>query len=277
MGGRGSCYLSFYNPNQSTSADFNLFDFNDFDNDEDTKKEYNGKTEKLKLKNIHIKESTDDLSEEIFIPNIKKVDSLTRKYKFAPATLKDENQEMAIRSGKLNDNVCAVFVSSTNFSNLNIVLNTDLKFSNREMVENISKTEIENGFWSKADKNEFVNQTITHEFGHFMQRVLMQKELSTKEGKQKYEELLQNLTTAKNKKQRALIAQTYSENYATKYVKQIQRIHRKEYGKESIDQISRYASTNNREFFAELFAHLNCSKNPNTLAKCLDKILKEEN
>ena len=54
MGGRGSCYLNFYDSSKSTSGDVDLFDIMEgMEEDKDTNKEYNGKTEKLKQKRIY--------------------------------------------------------------------------------------------------------------------------------------------------------------------------------------------------------------------------------
>ena len=270
MGGRGSCYLNFNNSSNSTSGDINLFDiFENAEDDLDTLKEYNGKTEKLKEKNIHIKQSTDKMPEDMFIPNIKKIDHLTRKYIDTANILKTTQQEMAIRSDKLNNSTIACFVSSPqDFSVLQIVLNKDLKFNNKHRVEKETKEQIESGYWIQSDKNELVNHTITHEFGHYVQRVLLEQEHNTQDGREKFENLKQKLKKCKLSETKHLIRE-YSENFATKVFKDIQRIHRKEFGREDVNDISLYGRENNREAFAELFTNLNCCKNPSTLAQAM--------
>ena len=274
MGGRGSCYLNFYDISKSTSGDIDLFDILEgAEEDKDTEKEYNGKTEKLKQKNIHIKESTDKIPEEIFLPNVYKIDSLTRKYTDTTKILGKNEKELAIRSGKMPSNyVAAFFHDGTKFDNLQIVFNKDLTFSNKSRTEEAVKTQIENGNWIKCDKDEYINQTITHEFGHYVQKVLMQIELNTKIGREKYKQFKNEFKKATNKEKEALVRK-YSEDYAQKYFKSIQRIHRKNFGKENIDDVSRYGKTNNREAFAELFANLNCSKEPSTLGKATEIFL----
>ena len=275
MGGRGSCYLNFYDSSKSTSGDVDLFDIMEgMEEDKDTNKEYNGKTEKLKQKNIHIKESTDKIPEEIFVPNVTKIDSLTRKYSDTAKLLGKEEKELAIRADKMPSNYAALFLhAGAKFDDLQIVLNQDLRFSNRDIIENRSKTLINDGEWIKCDKEEYVNQTITHEFGHYVQKVLMQKELNTKQGRIKYDKYIDDLSKATHIKERQSIAKRYSEEYATKYFKSIQRIHRKYFGKENIKDISTYGETNNREAFAELFANLNCSKEPTTLGMATEIFL----
>lgn len=274
MGGRGSCYLNFYDSSKSTSGDVDLFDIMEgMEEDKDTNKEYNGKTEKLKQKNIHIKESTDKIPEEIFVPNVYKIDSLTRKYSDTAKLLGKEEKELAIRADKMPSNFAALFLhAGAKFDDLQIVLNQDLKFSNRYLIEKRSETLIDNGEWIKCDKEEYINQTITHEFGHYVQKVLMQKELNTKKGREKYEQFKNELKKVPLSEQRNL-ARQYSEDYAEKYFKSIQRIHRKYFGKENIKDISNYGETNNREAFAELFTNLNCSKEPSTLGKATEIFL----
>lgn len=195
MGGRGSCYLNFYDSSKSTSGDVDLFDIMEgMKEDKDTNKEYNGKTKKLKQKNIHIKESTDKIPEEIFVPNVYKIDSLTRKYSDTAKLLGKEEKELAIRADKMPSNFAALFLhAGAKFDDLQIVLNQDLKFSNRYLIEKRSETLIDNGEWIKCDKEEYINQTITHEFGHYVQKVLMQKELNTKKGREKYEQFKNEL------------------------------------------------------------------------------------
>lgn len=278
MGGRGSCYLNYYNDKNSTSADIDISDL--FDNsleDEDTKKEYNGKTQKLKNKNIHIKESTDNIPEEIFVPNIKKIDSLSRKYLETTGILEEHNQQLRIRADKMGGNVCAVFVANgTSFEGLQVVLNKGLELSTRENVEKTTKEQIDSGFWTKSDKQEYINQTVTHEFGHYVQKVLMEKELSTKEGMERFNAFKSALNNAKSHNETQRIVKAYSENYATNYIKQIQRIHRQKFGKENSADISRYGTTSNRECFAELFANLNTCKEPNNLSKCMEQFLERK-
>lgn len=269
MGGRGSCYLNYNNPNNNDNQILSdLLD--NADNDKDTLKEYNGKTQKLKDKNIHIKESTDHLPEDVFIPNVRKIDSLTRKYIDTSDILENKQEQLSIRSDKLKSNTVACFVSNSNFSGLQIVLNKDLTFANRERVEKMAKDQIDIGYWSQSDKHELVNHTLTHEFGHYVQKVIMEKEKETPKGKERYNKMSEALSNTNNINEKNLILKTYSEDCATRYFKEIQRIHRKMFGtKEDEKDISEYAKKSNRETFAELFANLNTSKNPSKLSQAM--------
>lgn len=276
MGGRGSCYLNFHDSSASSSADL-FMDLGGLEEDRDTKKPYNGVTKELVDVKIHIKESTDKINEDIFIPNVNKFNDLANKYTNATVPLQESGEQLRIRATKMPGQVQAVFsANATNMQELQIAFNKDLALANKESLEKSVQEQIDTNFWSKSDKSELINHTPSHEFGHYVQRILMENERKTPEGQARYDEFIKKLQNAKPQKQRQ-IAQEYSETYATEYFKQIQKIHRKEFGKEDINDISRYGRTNNRECFAELFANANTTKEPTNLSKSLDIFLEERN
>ena len=276
MGGRGSLYMNFYNPHDtgddldfiSASAEFDL----------DTEKEYNGKTAKLKEKHIHIKQSTDNLPEEIFKPNVNKIDHLSRKYLDTAELLKNTDKELAIRSAKMKQSTRACYLfNNTEFNDVEIILNNDIQKTNRKNLENSVQNVINTGHWVSVDKSELVNKSITHEFGHHVQRVLMELDKQTPDGEEKYNKLLTDLYTAKSNKDRELISSEYAENYATQYFKEIQRIERKQFNHTTTaDMLSGYSKKSNMEAFAELFAKTNCNKQKDTLSQAMDIFLNKK-
>lgn len=279
MGGRGSAFLNNYNTNDSSGVDQQILSdiMITMEDDEDTKLEHNGYTKLLKDKKIHIKQSTDTISEEIIIPNAEKIEQLTKKYKYTAKALDKSNQELRIRSATMPSSVKAMFVSNgTSFENLQLVYNGDLRYSNKEIIEKNTQKQIDIGHWVKSDKDQLVNHTVTHEYGHYVQRCLMYKDSQQKEGKQKLEKLLNEIENTKSHKKQKELVIKFSEDYATKYYKSIQKIARKEFGRDYEKQsISNYATTNNRETFAELFCSLNTNSNPdNDLVKAMDIYLK---
>lgn len=280
MGGRGSAFLNNYNTDSFSGADQQILAdiMITMEEDEDTKLNHEGFTKILKDKNIHIKQSTDNISEEILIPNAQKIQSLTEKYKYSEKALHKTNEELRIRSAIMPSNTEAMFVSNgTQFTNLQLVYNKDAKYYNKDRLEKNVQNEIDTGFWVKSDKDQLVNHTVTHEYGHYIQKVLMYKDSQTKEGKEKYNKLINDLKNTKNNKNKIKYVQQYSEDYATKYYKSIQRIARKNYGREYEKQsLSGYSKENNRETFAELFCSLNTNSNPdNDLVKAMEIYLKK--
>lgn len=277
MGGRGSCYLNFHDSSASSGADL-FMDLGGLDEDKDTTKPYNGVTKELVDVKIHIKESTDKINEDIFVPNVNKFNSLAKKYTNATAPLKESDEQLRIRATKMPSQVQAVFsTNAAEMKDLQIAFNKDLTIATKESLESNVQEQIDSKFWTSSDKEELINHTPTHEFGHFVQRILMENERNTPEGQQRFDEFFNKYCKTSSAKKKQLLAQEYSETYATEYFKQVQKIHRKEFGKENIDDISRYGRTNNRECFAELFANANTSKEPTNLSKSLDIFLKERN
>lgn len=279
MGGRGSAFLNNYNADSFSGVDDQILAdiMKTMEKDEDTKLEHKGYTKKLIDKNIHIKQSTDDFNEEILIPNAQKIQSLAEKYKYTEKALRKTDQELRIRAAPMKDNTEAMFVSnSSNFTNLQLIYNKDARYYNKERLENNVSKQIRMGYWVDSDKDQLVNHTITHEYGHYVQRVLMLKDSQTKDGKEKYTNLMSEISKTRSSDKIHSLVNKYSEDYATKYFKSIQRIARKNYGREYEKQnISKYAETNNRETFAELFCSLNTNSNPNNdLVKAMEIYLK---
>ncbi len=279
MGGRGSLYLNFYNPNHNSMPNLDIANIiSTQDQDKDTLKEYNGKTEKLRNKKIFIKESTDLIPENIFKPNINKIDHLTRKYLDSTQILKNQNKQMSIRSIKLNNLTTACYISNNhNLNNLQIILNDKIKHTKKSSLETNVQKIIDRGYWVKTDKKELVNQAITHEFGHHIQRVLMELDKTTSSGRERYNNYLEDVKKAKTKSQIKNLGNKFFEDYATEYFKAIQRIERKEFNHITThDELSGYSTESNSEAFAELFAKANCTKDKDTLSKSMDLFLSKK-
>lgn len=274
MGGRGSAFISYENSNGSSGIDLNIIDniLDSIDEDKDTKLPHDGYTDKLKSNNIHIKESTDKISEDILVPNATKIYDMSQKYKKPTKELKNQQQELRVRSHKLNDSVNAMFSSSpTNFENLQIIYNHDIKYMTKERLEKNTQKQIESNYWTRSDKDELVNHTISHEYGHFIQRVLMERDIQkNKQDKERREKLLNDIKSAKTNKKIKDIMQEYAEEYATKYIKSVQRVCRKNFGRDYEKKpLSRYATDSNREYFAEIFCNSETNKNPDDIGKAM--------
>ena len=284
MGGRGGYFSKYDSGMSSGNFDFLNDDFNDaenenFEEDKDTLKEYEGRTKILVNKNIHIKQSTDDIPEEIFVPNIDKINELTRKYLRTSKILKENNQELAVRADRLKDKTVAYFKSNPNdLTKMRIVLNQDIKFTTRKNLENIAQSSIDTGYWVNCDKEELVNQTITHEFGHYVQRVLMERDRNSYLGKKRYDEYQQKIKSATAPEQVKKIVYDYYNDYARKYLSSIDNIQYKKFNKRFNPKTdtSEYGQSNYCETFAETFAELNGNKNPNTLAKAMGILLNKK-
>lgn len=272
MGGRGSAYISYKNSNSSSGVDIGLMAdiIDSMEDDPDTKLPHKGYTQKLKDKNIHIKKSTDNISEQILVPNAIKVNELTNKYTRTTKTLQRTNEQLRIRSNKLSNNVSAAFISSqTDFENLQVVYNKDIQYMNKDRLEKLTQDQIQSKYWTKSD--DLINHTITHEYGHYIQRVLMERDVrKNKEDKARRQKLLADIDQSKSTGKTQSLIQEYSEEYATKYIKKVQRICRKNFGRDYEKKVlSRYGTECNREYFAEIFCNAETNTNPDDIGKAM--------
>lgn len=281
MGGRGSAYISYKNSNSSSGVDIGLMaDIIDtMEDDPDTKLPHKGYTQSLKDKHIHIKKSTDNIDEAIVVPNANKVQELTNKYTKTTKTLQKNDEQLRIRSSKLSSNVSAAFISSqTEFKNLQVVYNQDIQFMNKERLERQTQKQIDSGFWTKSDNEDLVNHTITHEYGHYVQRILMERDITQhNEDKARRNELIEDIKKSKSTSNTQKLIQEYSEEYATKYIKSVQKICRKNFGRDYETKIlSRYGTESNREYFAEIFCNAETNTNPDDIGKAMQIFLNKK-
>ena len=282
MGGRGSAFVNYHNANSSSGVDLGILDdiISSVEEDKDTQLSHKGYTEKLKENNIHIKQSTDKISDEILVANAMKINQMTNEYTKTTKMLKKNNEQLRVRAAKMNDKTEAVFVSSqTNFEHLQVVYNKNMQYMNKERLEQQIQNQIDQNFWTKSDKNELVNHTISHEYGHYIQRVLMERDIRQhKEDKERRQKLINDIKAhPKNKDKANQLVKKYSEEYATKYIKSVQRICRKNFGRDYEQKIlSQYSTENNREYFAEIFCNSATNKNPDDLGKAMQIYLNKK-
>ncbi len=279
MGGRGSEFLSYQNFNSTSGVDYGIMAeiLGGMDDDLDTKLPHKGFTEKLKQKNIHIKESTDKISEDILLANIKKVDEMANKYQKSTKTLKKHKEELRIRSHILQNGVEAAFMSSkTKFENLQVVYNQDIQFSTKERIEERTKDQIKQEYWTRSD--DLVNHTISHEYGHYIQRILMQRDIQkNKEDKERREKLIADIKKSASQRKAQHLIDVYSEEYATRYIKSVQRVCRKNFGRDYEKvKLSDYGTESNREYFAEIFCNSETNTNPDDIGKAMQIYLKKK-
>lgn len=279
MGGRGSEFLSYQNFNSTSGVDYGILSdiLASMYDDLDTKLPHKGFTEKLKQKNIHIKESTDKISEDILLANIKKVDEMANKYQKSTKTLKKHNEELRIRSYILPNDVEAAFVSSEKeLKHLQVVYNQDIQFSTKERLEERTKDQIDREHWTRSD--DLVNHTISHEYGHYLQRILMERDIQKNNAdKERKQKLIADIKKAKNNEEIEKLTQQYSEEYATRYIKSIQRVCRKNFGRDYEKKIlSKYGTSSDREYFAEIFCNSETNNNPDDIGKAMQIYLNKK-
>lgn len=196
-----------------------------------------------KVKNVKIKvmASSDIIPEEIIKPNLEMIDKImTRSNQFVEI-LGEYN--LYIRAENFsNPQVQAAFCSNpVNFDKAQIVYNNSFKNKTSTQVENLTKEMIADKWWTKSDKNNYINKTMAHEMSHFVQRALLDKICEYRK-----ENLIRNNNPVK-----------YEDVIAKKMKSDILKIAKKDYNCKD-DAPSRYGSTNAYEFFAEAYSEVLC-------------------
>ena len=279
MGGRGGFFKSFEYDKSKSYSSFKEAIYSEeaenSKNDEDTKLEHDGLTKKLLDKNIHIKQSTDNFRKDVLMPNINKVNKLSNKYLDTSRVLKQNDKEFGVRADKLPNNTVACFRSyADSLSNMRIVLNKDIQFANKHTIESSVKQQIKENYWTKCDDENLASHSITHEFGHYVQRVLMEREKHTKKGSRFFKKFEEDTKTQPHKYNE--IQSKYYEEHAQRALNSIDNLQYKLFKTRfKFNDMSDYGRENACETFAEAFAELNNYKNHSNFAKAMEIYLKQ--
>ena len=211
----------------------------------------------LQEDNITVCRSTDNFSHENINPNFIKIREINDKFYGIVKNLKHTNLD--IRGAKFEDSTIACFSHNlTDKDDMTIFLSSDLSTKTKHQIEKDTKDQIDMKYWSPCDNNELINHTLAHEYGHFVQKLLIEK----------------NIDKEKRKKQNFSQNKLDYSMEAIKIKNSILKIQKEKFN-ETNSFISEYATENSREFFAEVFANLMTSKEPTNLAKSLEIYIKE--
>lgn len=248
MGGRGAL-IGFKN----RAGHHNKGMTDTFDQDSITKKDTKiFKT--LEKKNFVVMKSTDRIPEEIFIPNMQKVNSILQENPKLYEAL--GNKKIYIRSEKFSDPHTLACFDDNNPEKTQLIYNKSIIKQNRQQVEAVASSQIKQKFWTPSDKNELVNHVAVHELGHFVQRILIDKQAKV-DGKPK------NFQSPR-----------YDLNRAKEMRTEIKKICYNTFGQQP--KISEYGRNDPYEFFAEAFCEFYTTNNPSATAQALGIYLKEK-
>lgn len=203
--------------------------------------------------------STDNFNYDLIEPNLRKLNKLIDKFPAIRYNLKEN--EILIRGATFDDprtSACFGHLPSDK-QNMTIYLNKDYFTLPKNEVISVEEYERKIGHFSPCDKEEYITATLSHEYGHFIEKLIIEKKLRNDE----------NLFDKDiNERSREYKMQ------AVKIKNEILNIQKERFGLTN-DQISEYGKVNSREFFAESFANLVNSKNPTTIAKATEIYIKE--
>lgn len=212
----------------------------------------------LQDENINVCISTDNFKAENFNPNIKKIYEITDKFNGIAKNIK--HSQLDVRGAEFEGNTVACFSYYVDRKDdMTIFLNSNLSKVSKQMLELETKSQVDAKYWSPCDKEEYINHTLAHEYGHFVEKLLIDKKMQA-------DERSKNMSYVEKKQLHNILA--------VKIKFDILKIQQERFNKKD-KFISDYGEKDSREFFAETFANLVNSKNPTTLAKSLEIYIKE--
>lgn len=213
----------------------------------------------LQDKNHVVCYSTDNFNYDIIEPNIKKLNQMVDKYPGVTYNLKGYNLEIRGATYKDSGTIASFCYHIEDKNNMSIFLNKDYYTDNKSEMISLQKEAKKRNWFSKSDENELLNASIAHEYGHFIEKLIIDKKINEEKSQKDMTHFDFDL------------AFSY---HAIKIKREILKIQKEKFNSDE-QFISEYGRKNSREFFAEAFSNLVTSKNPTTIAKATEIYIKE--
>lgn len=182
---------------------------------------------------------------------LEQIDDLSNRYNL--------NNKLTLRSRYTDDNTGAYYEHSRDMSTSRINLNKRI-FNNFEFLDAIEEAGEKSGWCVKTSgKEQLRRKTIVHEYGHLVQRELVNKNF--------------NLDSS---------SPTFFKEYTSicnDLMNEFRSMFRKEIGRELQfkKDLSTYAMTDSKEFFAEAFCKMECNSPDDDVARVMNLFLKKYN
>ena len=189
-------------------------------------------TEKLKDKGVIIEGRFSFDDEEVRNHLLNQMNDLTNRYNVL------ENK-ITIKSKKESNNNAAAYYTHTKKMSENSITFNKKFFESIEDIKRLEKSNMEKGWTVKAYPEKMLDVTLAHEFGHLVERNIVNKEFND--------------------------YITYSSDFSSVYNRlcnelknEILAMYKKKYGRalDIRNELSLYAMSNSKEFFAEAFCKL---------------------
>ncbi len=213
-------------------------------------------------KDTWVMETTDSINREVMNGQSKFIKNLSKTYSGSTQLLSDTNN-LRIRALKLkSSSTYAAFVFPMDkYEKMQICFNTNKINVSKQQLENKTKAQIACGFWSHSDDDNLANHTIAHEYGHFVERTIIEK--MSKANPQERKQFLYHFDKYYNEKSKEIY-------------KRIYEIKCNNFNDVDKQRVSRYANDCHAENFAEVFANLVTSKAPTNWGKAMKVYLEEQ-
>lgn len=223
-------------------------------------------TDNLKINyDTWVMSSTDNIRRDVMNKQSDFLKSISNKYKGSTRLL-DKDNNLRIRSMKYSkgSRTYAAFVYPRNdYDSMQICFNERYINKTKKELTEKTKEQIDRGFWSKSDAENIMNHTVAHEYGHFVERTLLEKYL--KEHPNEYKQV----------KSSTYAWDVFEEKQSKQIFQDIYKIKCEKFNDDSKERISKYSKENTHENFAEVFCNLVTTKKPTNWAKAMDIYLKE--
>lgn len=258
MGGRSSNFKYNFNTGETQTQKSNITPLIDDDNDTISERNHY-LVDELQEKHHILCQSTDNFGYDVMTANLAKINATLDKYPQIKASLK--NHELNIRGAefdKTNTVACFSYTPGKD-DGMTIFLGKNAYDKNKVEIERVTDNQVNQKSWSPCDKENLINHTIMHEYGHFIETKIINKLIKKDH----------NLETLNPADKIALF-----DAYAKKIKHEILVIQKAKFNKDG-DFISNYGNRNSKEFFAETFANLVNTKKPTTLARSLEIYIRE--
>lgn len=210
--------------------------------------------------------STDNIRRDVMNEQSDFLKQISNKYKGSTSLL-DKNNNLRIRSMKYSkgSRTYAAFVyPRDDYENMQICFNERYINKTKKELTEKTKEQIDRGFWSKSDAKNIVNHTVAHEYGHFIERTLLEKYV------------LEHPKECKYVKSSLYAWDIFEEQQSKQIFNDIYKIKCEKFNDDSKKRISKYSEYNVHENFAEVFCNLVTTKKPSNWAKAMEIYLKEK-
>lgn len=228
----------------------------------------------LEDKNVTISSSLDSLDHALIMKNLAHLNSLLDRYPKVARTIKDN--DLTIDSREWNRDVYGALTPSISTPRMTLCLSARYYAHPDDLSRGVARNTA-NGTWTPCAKENRAVFSLTHEFGHVVQNVLMWEHINAnKANRMEYEDAVKQDRAAYNQRKRPTAIKKYRDKIAKEHKKELMRIMKEINPQMTKDEkkaaMSRYGHSDAQEYFAEAFATAICGE-PSIIGQAMNIFL----
>lgn len=229
--------------------------------------DYNSAKKVLESRNVIFDSSLKNIDEKCLVCNAERLDYLINKFSAAQKYINENKFTFKAKNMK------SIGSCSYNYSGSSQTISLGINhYLSAESYIEQQKRRIESGFKMSVAEENLLNYTINHEFGHFIENIIIHNMKESKGFAKVYQKASKANSSEKFKK----IINKWYDKRAYEIEKEIAKIaHSKDKRINVINYkkfVSRYGKQSSQEFFAEIFANSQ-GGNPNILGEAMNDYL----